>query len=253
MQILNTMKLAHLTILLSILSFGFFVVSISAQQPPVTMQVEVTKRVAGNSGAVGAPEDPSDVVVWLSPLDHAAGKPPEMDAAHRPQLVQRNKMFEPHILVVQVGTLVQFPNKDPFLHNVFSLFNGKRFDLGFYEAGSSKSVLFDRPGVSFLFCSIHEQMTAAVVAVDTPWFGLSDREGRITIPNVPDGPYRMHVWYERGLPEDLKGLDRTVQISGSARSLDRIRVVENPDFTLAHKNKYGQDYVPPPTAGYSAP
>src|ERR1700722_12650719 len=105
MRILNTMKLPHLAILLSILSFGCCVAFVSAQQPPVTMQVEVTKRAVGNSGA-GAPEDPSDVVVWLSPLNHPAGPPPEMDAAHRPQLVQRNKMFEPHILVVQVGTLV---------------------------------------------------------------------------------------------------------------------------------------------------
>jgi hypothetical protein len=149
--------------------------------------------------------------------------------------------------------LVEFPNKDPFLHNVFSLFNGKRFDLGFYEAGSSKAVPFDRPGVSFLFCSIHEEMSAVVVAVDTPYFGVSDRAGRIAIPNVPDGHYQMHVWYERGLPEDLKSLDRVVQVAGTTRTPDRIRVVQNPDFSLAHKNKYGEDYVPPPSAGYSAP
>jgi hypothetical protein len=152
-----------------------------------------------------------------------------------------------------MGTLVEFPNKDPFLHNVFSLFNGKRFDLGFYEAGSSKSVRFDRPGVSFLFCNIHEEMNAAVITVDTPYFGLSDRAGRIAIPNVPDGRYQMHVWFERGLPEDLKSLDRIVQVSGSARSLDLIRVIQNSDYTLAHKNKYGQDYVPPPSAGYRVP
>ena len=92
-----------------------------------------------------------------------------------------------------------------------------------------------------------------MIAVETPYFGLSDRAGRIAIPNVPDGRYDLHVWYERGLPEDLKSLDRTVQVSGSSRSFDHIRVVQNSDFTLAHKNKYGQDYVPPPSAGYSAP
>jgi plastocyanin len=242
-----------MAIFLGNLCFGCGGVSIWAQQPPITMQIEVAKRVAGNPGATSILEDASNVVVWLSPLDHAAASPMAMDPGHSPQLVQRNKTFEPRVLVVQVGTLVQFPNKDPFLHNVFSLFNGKRFDLGFYEAGSSKSVRFDRPGVSFLFCSIHEEMSAVVIAVDTPFFGLTDREGRIAIPNVPDGRYQMHVWYERGLPEDLKGLDRIVQVSSSARSLYRIRVIQNPDFTLAHKNKYGQDYVPPPSAGYSGP
>jgi plastocyanin len=166
------------------------------------------------------------------------------------QLVQRNKSFEPHILVVQVGAPVQFPNKDPFFHNVFSLYDGKRFDLGLYEAGSSKTVHFDRPGVSFLFCNIHPEMSAVVIAVDSPYHGLSDRTGHVNIAGVPNGRYRMHVWYERSLAADLQQLERVVTISPSERALDPIRVIENPDFTLAHKNKYGQDYVPPATAGY---
>ncbi len=247
------MRLSLKVIFLSILCFGCGLVSSWAQQPPVTVQIEVAKRAAANPGATSTLPDASNVVVWLSPLDHAALSPVASNPGHGPQLIQRNKAFEPHVLVVQVGTSVEFPNKDPFLHNVFSLFNGKRFDLGFYEAGTNKSVRFDRPGVSFLFCNIHEEMSAVVVAVDTPYFGLSDRAGRIAIPNVPDGRYQMHVWYERGVQEDLKSLDRVVQVSGSARSLDLIRVIQNSDYTLAHKNKYGQDYVPPPSTGYRAP
>jgi hypothetical protein len=61
------------------------------------------------------------------------------------------------------------------------------------------------------------------------------------------------VWYERSLPEDLKALTAPVTISDSGRSLGAIKVVENPNFTLAHKNKYGQDYVPPPSPGYPSP
>jgi plastocyanin len=249
----NSMRPPHITIFLSILCFCCGGVSSWAQEPPVTMQIEVAKRATGNPGTTSTQEDASNVVVWLSRLDHPGASAKASDPGHSPQLVQRNKAFEPHILVVQVGTLVQFPNKDPFLHNVFSLFNGKRFDLGFYESGSSKTVRFDRAGVSFLFCSIHEQMSAAVIAVDTPYFGLSDRAGHIAIPNVPDGRYQLHVWYERGLLDDLKSLDRIVQVSSSTRSLDRIRVIQNSDFTLAHKNKYGQDYVSPPSGGYSVP
>src|SRR2546430_17511452 len=68
---------------------------------------------------------------------------------------------------------------------LFRSFDGKRFDLGLYEAGSAKSVRFDRPGVSSLFCNIHPQMSAVVVTVDTPYYGVSDAEGRICIHEVP--------------------------------------------------------------------
>jgi plastocyanin len=219
----------------------------NAQQTSVTVQVAIVSSKAGKkpvSTRGGA--DSSNVVVWLTPAGPGAGSaaatPPARPA---PQIAQIDKSFDPHALVIQVGTAVQFPNRDPFLHNVFSLFDGKRFDLGFYEAGSSKTVHFDRAGVSFLFCNIHPEMSAAVIAVDTPYFGLSNRSGRVTIPDVPDGRYQLNVWYERSLPEDLKSVSRTVTISDAARSLETIKVVENPNFSLEHKNKYGQDYVPP--------
>jgi hypothetical protein len=215
--------------------------------PPVTVKVEIVnpnaqkKPLAGKDSA-----DLSNIVIWLSALGSgAAPVSPPLPGHPSPQITQIHKSFDPHVLVIQVGTPVQFPNKDPFLHNVFSLFDGKRFDLGFYEAGSSKIVHFDRPGVSFLFCNIHPEMSGAVVAVETAYFGLSDRNGRVTIANVPDGRYLLNVWYERSLPEDLKAAGRTVTISDATRSIDPVRVVENPNFTLEHKNKYGQDYIPP--------
>ena len=224
---------------------------------PVTVKVEVVspqsaKKPAAAKGSV----DSSDIVVWLTPLGPETGNVPALPSGRpAPQVAQINKSFDPHVLVIRVGTPVQFPNKDPFLHNVFSLFDGKRFDLGFYEAGSSKTVHFDRVGVSFLFCNIHPEMSAAVVAVDTPYFGMSDRSGRVVIPNVPDGRFQLNVWYERSLPEDLKSAGRTVTISEASRSLEPVRVVENPNFTLEHKNKYGQDYIPPSnnTPAYSHP
>src|ERR1700722_14494282 len=210
---------------------------------PITLRVEIVNPQAGKkSGSGKEPADSSNVVIWLVPAD-----PVSAPSAFRPptQISQINKSFDPHVLVIQVGTPVQFPNKDPFLHNVFSLFDGKRFDLGFYEAGSSKAVHFDRAGVSFLFCNIHPEMSGAVVAVDTPYFAVSDRKGRVSIANVPNGRYQLNAWYERSLPADLKSASRVVTISDASRSLEPFRVIENPNFTLEHKNKYGQDYVPP--------
>jgi plastocyanin len=230
---------------------------VAEQALAVTAQVTVARPGTGGHqhGNVGNREDQSQVVVWLTPLDAPAPKDPAPSgpAAKTPELVQRNKSFEPHILVVQVGSLIQFPNKDPFFHNIFSMYDGKRFDLGLYEAGTSRSVRFDRPGVSYLFCNIHAEMSAVVVVVDTPYLAMSDRAGHLTIPDVPDGRYQMHVWYERSLPENLKGMSREVTISEKTRSLGAIRVVDNPNFTFAHKNKYGEDYVPPPAEGYQNP
>lgn len=214
---------------------------------PVTVKAEIVGPRGGKKPIT--PRDTTDlsnIVIWLTPLASEAGPSPVPGTGHpSPQIAQINKSFDPHVLVIQVGTPVTFPNKDPFLHNVFSLFDGKRFDLGFYEAGSSKTVHFDRPGVSFLFCNIHPEMSGAVVAVDTPYFGTSDRNGRVSIANVPDGRYQLNIWYERSLSEDLKASGRTVTISDTSRALDPVRVVENPNFTLEHKNKYGQDYIPP--------
>jgi hypothetical protein len=192
--------------------------------------------------------------VWLSPIDHrGVASDPQQQRRPRPRLTQRNKSFEPHLLVVEVGTTIDFPNRDPFFHNVFSLFDGKRFDLGLYEAGATNSARFDRVGVSFLFCNIHPEMSAVVVAVNTPYYAISDRSGRASLTNVPDGEYEMHVWSERALPEDLKKQTRTVTVSSTNRTLPPIQLADNPNINTAHKNKYGQDYVPPPDNTYSHP
>ncbi|MFI5096466.1 MAG: hypothetical protein ACHQT6_00690 [Candidatus Acidiferrales bacterium] len=236
-------------------AFACIMIPASGQQNSVTMRAVIqnkreTKQVKGGKAKV----DASDVVVWLKPLERgAAGVTPEATTQKKWQLVQHNKTFQPHVLVVPVGAVVNFPNRDPFFHNVFSLFDGKRFDLGLYEAGATSSAHFDRLGVSFLFCNIHPEMSAVVVAVDTNYFGISDRTGIISIPNVPEGKYELHVWYERSLPEDLKGLTRRVTITSPATDLGTIGVPENPSFTAEHKNKYGQDYTPPPTPSYARP
>jgi plastocyanin len=227
----------------------------SGQLNTVSAHVVLKKSESSKPGKNAAtPTDSSNVVIWLKPLDRTAADASAAEQSHkRLQLIQKNKSFQPHLLVVPVGSVVDFPNRDPFFHNVFSLFDGKRFDLGLYEAGATNSVRFDRVGVSFLFCNIHPEMSAVVVAVDTPYFSVSDRDGNITISGLPDGKYELHVWYERGIPADLKALTRTVTIPPETQNLGSISVVENSSFSSAHKNKYGQDYTPPPSQDYSGP
>src|ERR1039458_5666431 len=100
--------------------------------------------------------------------------------------------------------MVEFPNLDLFFHNVFSQFNGKRFDLGLYEAGSTKDVRFDHEGVSYIFCNIHPEMGAVIITLATPYFSVSAGSGHIALHNIPEGTYELHVWAEGA---DIKLLD----------------------------------------------
>jgi len=213
--------------------------------------------IAGRMEFAGKPglpaPDPSGVILWLTPLDNSRQElalPPQ-----RRQLVQKNKTFSPHVLVVTVGSTVDFPNNDPFFHNVFSLFDGRRFDLGLYEAGTSRSIVFNRPGISYIFCNIHPEMSAVILALNTPYYGTSDRKGAISIPNVPPGRYEMQIWHERLQPESLKSLTRIITVSDAASTLGLIRLPEQRSLNPTHKNKYGQDYENPTpgSPGYTRP
>ena len=95
-------------------------------------------------------------------------------------LDQRNLSFSPHVLVVRVGTTVDFPNNDRVFHNVFSFRDGKRFDLGMYPVGTMQQVTFDQPGLSRIFCNIHPNMAAYVLTVDSPYFARADESGAFT-------------------------------------------------------------------------
>ncbi len=207
-------------------------------------ELTVTARVALAGGDEAARERAADnVVVWLTPAAGIA-KPVTFRQAQPPRLVQRNKSFDPHVLVVRVGAVVAFPNHDPFFHNVFSLFEGRRFDLGLYEAGSTREVHFNKPGISYIFCNIHPEMSAVVLALDTPYYAVSDPHGQILIANVPAGKYTVRVWYELALPEALKALTREVTVSENSSTLGVLRLAPG-NLPTGHKNLYGRDYDPP--------
>ncbi|MGA7078269.1 MAG: hypothetical protein WBQ43_02430 [Terriglobales bacterium] len=189
-------------------------------------------------------------VVWLTPITatgeatNALSNVPA-NPTQTPRLVQKNKSFDPHILVVPAGSMVEFPNHDPFFHNVFSLFEGKRFDLGLYEAGTSRMVRFDRPGISYIFCNIHPQMSAVIITLTTPLYAISNADGQIALTGVPYGRYKMHVWSEGMGPENAQPSTREITIAENSSSLGVIRVPRANGHSMAHKNKYGREYDEP--------
>lgn len=198
-------------------------------------------------------KDASRAVIWLTPVGTTV-EPPKQDPGQIPQLVQKNKSFRPALVVIPVGGKVEFPNHDPFFHNVFSLFEGKRFDLGLYESGTTRFVRFDKPGISFIFCNIHAEMSAVVIALATPYYAISDARGEITIPDVPTGRYQVQVFHSGVAPDTLHALTREITVAPGAAALGNFTLAET-NAIVAHKNKYGRDYdrPEPDSPAYSRP
>lgn len=210
-----------------------------AQQQQFTVSGQLQLRGSGKSIQ-------SPAVVWLEPVGEtrqrvAAWRPSSAGAL--PRLTQHNKQFDPHLLVVPVGAVVVFPNRDPFFHNVFSMFEGQRFDLGLYEAGSSREVHFDKPGISYIFCNIHSEMSAVVIVLANPYYAIPDQTGEVVIRDVPAGSYSLKLWAERASPRQLTS-PGIVTVSEQSRSLGLLRLTVARTI-LSHKNKYGLDYDPP--------
>ena len=192
-------------------------------------QITVVHRSKHRSGS-------SDVVLWLSP----ALAPPAAVSMPGARLVQKDKRFAPHVIAVRVGTEIEFPNQDPFFHDVFSIYRGKPFDLGLYESGTARKIRFSQPGVSYIFCNIHPQMSAVVVAVQTPYFAVTDPDGNFKISHVPPGRYKLEFWYESASEAELSSLTRDVDFGFNTPSLEvTLNSSDQPD---PHLNKYGQEY-----------
>jgi hypothetical protein len=172
----------------------------------------VAERYVGAAPAAERPMQEIPAVVYLKGSFETGGTP-----RPRPRLVQQDTTFVPGALTVQVGTTVEFPNGDPIFHNVFSYSKPKRFDLGRYPRGESKSVRFDEPGIVRIYCEVHKSMRALVVVVPGPHHAVVDETGRFTLADVPPGSYELvAVDADRGT--------RTVRVTVSAGQTSRVMV-----------------------------
>ena len=142
----------------------------------------------------------ANVVIYLE-LD-GAGVLARGPSRHpeRPAMTQKDERFLPHVLPVQQGTVVGFPNQDEIFHNVFSLSGPRQFDLPKYPAGASRSVNFPRPGVVNVFCHIHADMSAVVLVLDNPYFTTPGEDGKFSLGDIPPGDYVLVAWHERIKP-----------------------------------------------------
>ncbi len=186
----------------------------------LTIMVFPDQVIAGNiKGAVKVKglRTPANILVYLSKAPAASG---EMSKA-KIVMDQRNLEFVPHVLPVLVGSTVDFPNNDKVDHNVFSMSRTKKFNLGSYTAGESKSVVFDKPGIVELRCDVHAEMAAYILVMKNPYFAVTDKQGHFEIPDsstlkqigltgvkdLAPGKYLTKSWHEK-----LKTQKKTVVV-----------------------------------------
>ena len=196
-------------------------------QGSVTGQVTIQERPGETTSDLGT------TVVWVESAGGARYRP----AAVTSQVAMDGRKFVPRVRVVTPGSKVEFPNQDPFNHNIFSNADGGQFDLGQYGRGETKSTLFAKSGAYPIYCNIHSRMTGWVVVVPTTLVAQAGADGRYEIEKVPAGRYVLHVWHERA-PESTR--DVTVAPAG-ANGADV--ALDSRGYKLVqHKNKFGQDY-----------
>jgi plastocyanin len=160
---------------------------------------------------VNGVKDSRDVVVYIGKIEGKTFPAPSESRI----LDQIYLTFKPHVLPIQAGTRVQFPNSDEVRHNVFSpnTVDGKRFRLGTYAAGTSKDWVFVKPGVITLLCNVHIEMSAYIVVTETPYFAVTDASGAYVIKDVPPGKYTLNAWHERNVLNERRGFQsRPVEI-----------------------------------------
>lgn len=185
--------------------------------------------------------DLNDAVLWLEPIGGAVRAAPPVTVP----IVMAERKYTPKVRMVSVGSTVEFPNQDPFRHNVFSKSGPFEFDLGLYDRGETRRARFAAVGVHPVFCNIHARMVAFVVAVPTAWAAQAEAGGRFHIEDVPAGNYRLHVWHHRGGQQVRELRVPVAGLSDVAVALDArtYRAVQ-------HRNKFGKPYPPDGTDRY---
>ena len=146
-----------------------------------------------NESAGAAPKIDNEwnrVVVFLESDSLSTPKPVTATVS------QSDERFDPDMVIVTAGSTVSFPNSDPIFHNVFSLSKVREFDLGYYPAGATRTVKFDKPGVVQVYCHLHPNMYASILVVPNNWYVRPSDQGNFEFSSIPPGNYQVVVWHK---------------------------------------------------------
>ena len=138
-------------------------------------------------------------------------------------IVQSARQFLQPVTLVPVGSTVNFPNRDTVRHHLYSFSPVKKFEIKLYVGTPAAPVMFDQPGIAALGCNIHDNMAAWVVVVETPYYGLSGADGKLSLARLPPGSYRLRTWHP-GLAPGAAALDQPVLITAGGSTQAQVRV-----------------------------
>jgi plastocyanin len=183
--------------------------------------------------AVGSNTGPAmDAVVSLH------GTVPSSTRTATARMDQQHSAFVPGVLPVQACTVVAFPNRDNIQHHVYSFSQPRQFEIPLYAGNKAAPIRFDKPGVVVVGCNIHDWMIGHIVVLDTPYFGKTGTDGKLSL-EVPPGRYTLRVWHVRGSGAPLErtldvpaaGTSATLQVSlapvkSEVRGNDRLRSLQ---------------------------
>jgi plastocyanin len=214
--------------------FAVMVGTVANRAPRVAASVSGQVSIKERAGEVT--EDIQNVVVFLEPVVASTARAPKL-APTNTTIALQSRQFSPRVRVVTEGSKIEFPNQDPFSHNVFSKTNGG-FDTGTYGRGKTKDQTFKEAGVYPIYCNVHPRMTAFIITLKTALYAQGGNDGRFTVDNVPPGQYKLNVWHDR---TTLVTQDVTVGAGGVANL--RIELDAQSYKYVQHKNKTGKDYT----------
>ncbi|HEX6588887.1 MAG TPA: carboxypeptidase regulatory-like domain-containing protein [Longimicrobiales bacterium] len=181
-----------------------------APDPPM-LSPYARRRYRPPTPSAPSPGSPSNVVVYV---ELAEGSAPTASPPAEATIEQRGRAIVPHVTAVQRGATIHFPNRDDVFHNLFSLSDTHRFNLGRYPPGESRSERFPRAGVVRMFCDIHSEMAGTILVLDTPFFARPDASGAFRIDGVPAGRHRVIAWHDASVADTAYV---TVGAAGSAQ------------------------------------
>lgn len=162
-------------------------VPVSTAPPSAAYGARRVERPAMRAGS-----ELSNVVVFIQNAPRPAQVP-----ATRARILQEHETFIPRVVAITRGSAVDFPNGDPFFHDVFSLSRSATFDLGSYPKGQTKSHVFRRAGLVKVYCHIHSHMSASIMVFDHPYFTIPRPDGTFALEAVPEGTFQISAWHER--------------------------------------------------------
>ncbi len=146
------------------------------------------------------------------------------------KMEQTGRRFSPELLVIEAGSRVSFPNGDPIFHNVFSLSKAKTFDLGNYSKGDTRLVTFSQPGIVYVNCHLHSNMTGTIVVAPNRWHTTLDRNGSFVLEDMPPGTYTVVAWHKaagffrqevRIVPGRVGKVEFLIPVDENGRRLDQ--------------------------------